>query len=287
MASGIPFVSNGVNVGFTDFSEFPVGEGLPSGITEYGNTANSPTDVAIADDNDEGHYFQMTGHGTNNAWGFGLDAFDGKMDSGEVLTRVYANFNINLVESLGGASSMSGVLGADFDCWGGVLHRLTSQQQAVLRATGTIIKDGGTVATFGAAIRKSLQNGTWIWLRIRRIPNVGTPSKDDWKATAWYGALVDEPSSPDGEFISQLRQISGFGAVGWVVKRIVSTSEQRIAYLSFSGDPELVSPPIPETQEHVRATVILDTTLTTDLELNQTIATRVQLEGTITEDVDV
>lgn len=41
--------------------------------------------------------------------------------------------------------------------------------------------------------------------------------------------------------------------------------------------------PPPDT---VRATVLLDRTVTTDLELNKTISTRVQLEGTITEDVD-
>ncbi len=230
---------NGAVVGATDFSEFAVAAGLPSGITEYGNTANSPSAVEIADDPSEGHYFKMTGHGDNNAWGFGLDAFDGKMDSGEILTRVYSNFDTTLVESIGSASSMSGVLGANFDCWGGVVHRLTS----TVRATGIIIESGATAASFGAP-QHSLQNGAWIWLRIRRIPNVGNPSNDDWEMTAWYGAIEDEPSSPDAvNVVNQIRQVSGFAAVGWAVIRIVSTSEQRIAFLSFTSNPLLAPPP--------------------------------------------
>jgi hypothetical protein len=62
----------------------------------------------------------------------------------------------------------------------------------------------------------------------------------------WYGALEDEPASPDGTAFNQSRNITGAipGALGWMMTQFGDPNEeQRIAFLSFTGDPTIVATP--------------------------------------------
>ena len=247
--SGVPEVKNGTEIGFTDFSELAVGPGLPAALTAFGISAQSPTTVAIARDDDEGHYFAMSGHG-GSAWGYGYDAFSGKMEGGEILVRVLCTFPDALIgrRNLGGAASMSGLVGLpdaspDFDCWAG---SLVLQAGLDIETNGLMINDGVGSAPLNAVnLQEDFQNPVWCWIRTRKVPNGGTPANDDWTSTAWYGAYRDEPASPDGSSVNQGRTISGFSAIGWAMASLAEVTEQRIAYLAYSADPATEPPPPP------------------------------------------
>jgi len=243
--SGVPEVVGGVNVGFTDFSEFAVAAGLPSGITAFGS--GLPTSVSIENTpltptfGDEGNYFEMSGQSGSANWAFGLDAFFGIMEQGEILIRFY--FNINGVKnrtSLGACMSIedsSGISGAQ----SGVFDASVSP----VESGGGVFIGGGDAFVGTFDIQESIQDPEWMWFRVRKTNNAGSPSEDDWQVTAWYGDLANEPGSPDG--IDPAPQSNtaprGLFAMGWSQAAAGAIVPQRIAFLSFSDDPETVPPP--------------------------------------------
>jgi len=245
--SGVPAVVNGVKVGATDFSEFTVGAGLPAGITGFGVI---PSSVGINDApispsfTDEGKYFEMlTPFLFNVPWSFKVDAFDGIIEQGELLARVLSNFSttqnrrcIGPGMSLTDAGGLNGSVSGFQDAF-------TSGEVEV--SGGRFV--GGGVGTIGFfPISQALQEDDWIWLRIRKVPNAGSPSNDDWTVTAWYGDLEDEPASPDGILLNVSPTAPrGLFGIGWGYMTPGSTFSQRIAYLSYSENPAVEPPPIP------------------------------------------
>ncbi len=245
--SGVPAVVNGVKVGATDFSEFTVGAGLPAGITGFGVI---PSSVGIDDApispsfTDEGKYFEMLTPITFNVpWAFKLDAFDGIIEQGELLARVLSNFSttqnrrcIGPGMSLTDAGGLNGSVSGFQDAF-------TSGEVEV--SGGRFV--GGGVGTIGfSPISQALQEDDWIWLRIRKVPNAGTPSNDDWTVTAWYGDIEDEPAVPDGVLLNVSPTAPrGLFGIGWGYMSPGSSFSQRIAYLSYSENPAVEPPPIP------------------------------------------
>jgi hypothetical protein len=247
-ASGEPFLKNNIQVGFTDFSEFAVASGQPAGITAYGGGSPSPGTNAIANDVVEGNYFTMFGQGFQS-WGFGLDSFFGLMDSagGELLARVWLDTPVNGRKLLGPAANMEGTTAPTFDNWSGGLFRLDPDELSGLFVTG----NGSSSTAVTGNTQEAWQDGAWVWVRARRVPNATLPAtQDDFFVTAWFGDLADEPASVDGSNIGQPRSFAWLAAaIGWAMPgNAGAETEQRIAFLSFSADPLLAAPPVPGEQ---------------------------------------
>lgn len=258
LQSGVPSSVGGVLVGASDFSEFTVSPGLPVGITEYGIGTQSPTAVGI--DNvpltptfsDEGNYFFMTGQGDGSAsrWGFGIDSFDGIMEFGEMLCRIYYNTltvknrnNVGACMSLRGLNGQQGG-GADIRWSGGTVFDASVSPP---HSAGVISIPAGTATAGFADIQESEQDPEWMWLRIRRTANIGDPIEDDWQFTAWYGDITAEPASVDGTvIISSLAGPRGLFALGWCAQPFFTLGDQRIAFLSYSDNPLIEPPPLPD-----------------------------------------
>lgn len=243
MASGNPFLKNGVKVGWSDFSEFSVAAGLPSGITEFGIHGDSPSAVAIVNDPSEGNYFKMTGQDQLAGWAFGLDSFDGQIGFGEILARVYFSVHRNNRRSIGPVFSLSGLVGppsSDLTYTGGSLYQNLSDD---LLSHGVIVVNGSGGVPASGIIQEAVQNPGWMWFRVRRTQGVGDPAKDDWQLTSWYGDLEDEPATPDEVVTDANVGPRGVLAMGWAETAFGTSDEQRIAFLSFTADPLLAAPP--------------------------------------------
>jgi hypothetical protein len=242
-ASGVPSLKNGIVVGFTDFSEFSVAAGLPSGITEFGDGVNSPATVAIANDAQEGNYFSMDDHNLFESWAFGLDSFFGLIEFGEMLARVFYNPDQDNRRTVGPSFSMEGATDVTLRMASGSVSRPGDD---IPQLDGVISIDGTSFVPHNANdIQEAGQIGSWMWLRIRRTQNSGTPANDDWQSTGWYGDIGDEPVAIDGSSLNQSQTQRGLEALGWSGVEFTSVNEQRIAFLSFSADPLLAAPPIP------------------------------------------
>lgn len=246
MISGVPEVMSGVNIGFTDFSEFTVAAGLPTGITAYGISSSSPTTVAIANDAAEGNYFSMSGQGVQG-WGYGLDAFDSLVEFGELLARVFINIGVSDRTGLGPVFSLIGFVGEpepspDINFAGGGSFRRTGTDFEA--QVWTTINGGGNIPISANIDEDGDPEGLWAWVRVRRTANVAVPANDNGRITVWTGSMFDEPTI-DGLYSGQPAPVRGVNALGWGMQQFTSTKEQRIAYLSFSEDPTLFAPPLP------------------------------------------
>lgn len=244
--SGIPTTVNGVQVGATDFREFAVGAGLPAGITKYNVSTGTPAAVGIFNTpltptfGDEGNYFEMSGLANlgNEVWAFGIDAFDGILEEGELLARIYFN--------VGGTQNRSNIGPA-----------MSLQDNPNVSGAGSSVRDGfptppevaggvfinGGITNVGFFdIQEPIQDPEWMWMRIRKTNN---GLDDDWQVTAWYGDIEDEPAVPDGIDPAPQSFVAprGLFAIGWGLIPPASTFDQRIAFLSYSADPDVEPPP--------------------------------------------
>jgi len=246
--SGIPTTVNGVQVGATDFSEFTVGAGLPAGIT--GLSANFPANVAISDApvspsfTDEGKYFEILPVFLfNEPWAFVIDAFNGIMEQGELLARISCNFsNTQNRRCMGPGMSLRLNPGID-GAGSSIQDAFTSGDVEV---AGARFVNGGNANIDFFSISQALQEDDWIWMRIRKTNNAGIPSNDDWTVTAWYGDIEDEPASPDGVSLNNSDGTPrGLFGIGCTYISPGSTFTQRVAFLSYSANPDVEPPPVP------------------------------------------
>jgi len=246
-------LGGGEFAGATNFSEFSVAAGIPTGITQFGISSTSPVTHAIANDSIEGNYFSMDGHSTAaEGFGYGYDAFDNVFEFGEILVRIRTVFDDsnNGRRSIGGAARMSGLIGRpeispDFDC----LNQGLSLISPVFTDSGLYQDAGSGSLPSSGAVQEIFQTGQWMWLRVRVSQN-GTA--DDWIITAWYGSQVDAldvsgQPAPDSVNLNRFRTISAVDALGWASAQFCDGAEQRISYLSFSTDPTVTPPPLPAT----------------------------------------
>lgn len=248
--SGIPTTINGVQVGATDFSEFLVGAGLPPGIT--GLSANfAALSVGIDDTpvspsfTDEGKYFEILNPITFNfPWAFVIDAFDGIMEQGELLARISCNFNgLQNRNLMGPGMSLREAPGIDGS--GSVI--LDSFSSGDVEVGGAVFLNGGVANVGTFPISQALQEDDWIWVRVRKTNNVASPSEDDWQVTAWYGDIEDEPAVPDGidPAPQNFTAPRGLFGIGCTYISPGATGTQRVAFLSYSENPDVEPPPVP------------------------------------------
>ena len=253
LQSGVPKIApSGVLVGATNFNEFPIGVGLPVGITAFGSVGSRPDPnlVEIADDGElfevgpGGRHFAMTGRGPEN-WGFGLDSFFGLMDRGEMLVRVRMNY-VGLDHfSVGAAAGMEGANNADWRAWVGA--QFLRDQNVDIESAGKGTAAGQGNSMFGIAdgdLQQPFINGVDFNIRVRRIVNVGDANRDDWEIRSWYGSSPGaEPVLPDDSQTSVFQTGAGAQALGWgqLPRSPINFETQKIRFLSFSVNP-LVEP---------------------------------------------
>jgi len=241
-------LGGGKFAGATNFSEFSVAAGLPTGITAFGISSNSPSTVAIVNDSIEGNYFSMDGHSVpSEAWGYGYDAFDNVFDFGEILVRIFCDFDdqTNGRRSIGGAARISGLIGRpeispDFDTANSGLFVANGP---IISSVGTYVDAGSGSLPVSGVMQEAFQNGVWCWLRVRISQSIPDPSEDDWIVTAWYGSQVDALDAsgqpgPDGTAFDRFRTVTPTDALGWAGTAFIDGAEQRISYLSISPSPE-------------------------------------------------
>jgi len=249
-------LGGGESAGATNFSEFSVAAGLPAGITQFGISSTSPVTHAIANDGVEGNYFSMDGHSTAaEGFGYGYDAFDNVFEFGEILVRIFTQFDLpnSGRRSIGGGARINGLIGRpeigpDFDC----LCQGLSLNGATFNDNGLYVDAGSGSLPSSGAVQESFVSGQWMWLRLRISQSIPDPSEDDWIVTSWYGSQVDAldvsgQPGPDSVNLDRFRTISAIDALGWATASFCDGAEQRIAYLSFSTDPTVTPPPLPAT----------------------------------------
>ena len=242
LASGEVGESGGVYYGFTDFSEFDVGAGLPTGLTLYGTVANQPSTIAIANDVTEGNYITMDGHASSGRWGMGVDAFDALIRQGEILARIWIpNVTTSNTRNLGCGMNMDGLTAATYDHMGGaVLNRTNGDQESFIYQ----VINGAQGEITVADIQEAEQYGAWAWHRFRKVDNETTPANDDLFIKTWFGDIADEPVSFDIAALNRAGTLRQTTAIGWGTM-FSSTSQLRVSYFSFTGDPTAVDAPEP------------------------------------------
>ena len=253
LQSGVPkVVASGALVGATNFSEFPLGVGLPAGITAFGSTTSRPDpnlveigfDGEVAEQGVDGRHFAMTGRGAEN-WGYGLDSFFGQMDRGEMRAIIRSDFRGGFEDfPIGAAAGMEGANNADWRAWLGTQFLRGGVNDIESSAKATFPGFGNTMFQFIAQdLQEPFLDGVNVNVRVRRIANVGDPSRDDWEIRSWYGGVGAEPVAPDGTATNQAQSGAGSQAIGWgqLPQGPFNPVLQKIRFLSFSNDP-LVEP---------------------------------------------
>lgn len=253
LQSGVPkVVPSGALVGATNFSEFPLGVGLPAGITAFGSTTSRPDpnlveigfDGEIAEQGAGGRHFAMTGRGPEN-WGYGLDSFFGQMDRGEMRVIIRSDYRGGFEDfTIGAAAGMEGATNALWRAWIGTQFLRGGVNDVESSGKGTFAGFGNTMFGLAAGdLQEPFIAGLQFNVRVRRIANVGDPSRDDWEVRSWYGGVGAEPVAPDATATNQLQTGAGLQAIGWgqLPQGPFNPVLQKIRFLSFSDNP-LVEP---------------------------------------------
>jgi len=270
LQSGQLYTVDGVSYGFSDFSEFSVGSGLPTGLSAY---QGSTTTFSIANDVTEGNYVQATSHTTstgNGGMGFKYDAFVGQGAIGndiEILYRTW--FDGDQSDYIFGAFNnvmYQGPNGEDVTAGRGVIPLLRKVNNIPAQwrpdAWGAINANSTSSATsWGIGLQQTYPFGEpnnyptqiWTWVRARITYGNVISDTTSWKLKWWTGSYSEEPVSWDGEGTSPSQPDSlaanpidqdefGFLVIN---SNGVWAQPLRISYFSFSTDPDTIEPPPP------------------------------------------
>lgn len=243
--SGVPKQEGGVWIGATDFSEFAVAAGVPAGITEYPPTTTGPSGQAIKNDVTEGNYFAFT-PGAFEALRYELDAFTGLSPAPgndmEMLARIWIPTHNTNRRIVGAGFNLGGSNQTDIDgALGGVYMRNASDYETTL-----LDADGGGVGSAMAADWQEVEaTSVWVWQRFLVQQQNGNTR---WRGKTWTGDLADEPAGWDGDSgAGGAKSVLDNNAIGWGVVALVRNGvEHRIAFLSFSEDPDTTATPGPD-----------------------------------------
>jgi hypothetical protein len=233
VSGGVSTPSAGVLRGVTDFSEFIVDAGLPSGITRFGalSGAGGPSSLAIVDDVDEGHTFVMDGHDGAASWGFGYDAFDG------IAGAIHIEMLARMWIGAGGRSQgpLASVTDGPYSFYG---EHILQGFEPFLTILGH-----GSASAVASPMQEASQTGVWAWLRWRRL--LDSPGIYSVFAKSWFGDLIDEPVAWDGQVLGSVVNVTPAvdEAIGWGGGGNPGTSGKKIAFLSWTNDP-LNFPPL-------------------------------------------
>ena len=269
LTSGQLYTADGVSYGFSDFSEFSVASGLPTGLSAY---QGSTTTFSIANDVTEGNYIQATSHTTstgNGGMGFKYDAFVGQGAIGndiEILYRTW--FDGDQSDYIFGAFNTimyQGPNGEDVTSGRGVIPLLRKVNNIPAQwrpdVFGVVNTNSTSSATsWGIGLQTTYPFGEpndyptqiWTWVRARITYGNVISDRTSWKLKWWTGSYSEEPVSWDGEGTrpdsdnlanNPLNQ-DEFGFLVYNGNGVWA-QPLRISYFSFSTDPDTIPPPTP------------------------------------------
>lgn len=225
--------------GFTDFSEYAIAAGVPSGLTQFG--APAPT-FEIADGGAEGLYIGTTGGITTfDQTGIGVDAFTGAQ-FGEILVRCYVEQAVN-----------NRWWGGAFLGLGGATEALLTGHGATLFARSTTDHEMSTIQySTGSAVvpagGEDIPDGEvtepgWYWMRVRLDDSTG---ETRYRIKLWLGAIGDEPVPWTRDATTpSTSPVQPTGLAGWGIVNSITGFDYRCAYIGFSNDPDTTPAPSP------------------------------------------
>lgn len=243
-STGVVSGEEGSQYGFSDFSEFTVATGLPTGVTFYGNSADalSGADLGIANDATHGNYFYWEPKTDFQARAFGFDWMDSVgFVYGEVLAKVFWDFGgVNSRWDGGPAAWMENPTSDDAGRnWiGGAQYRRTAGSD---HEGAMAYLDGTSSGSYGGADWSFAETTGWFWIRIRFDDAGG--GQTQMRTRAWPVG-DSEPGAWDTSATATLTVNSG-GAIGAHQPSLQQNLQQRIAYISFSEIPDTTPPPTP------------------------------------------
>jgi len=238
--------NRGAVTGCTDFSEFSVGTTLPGGLSYVGTrNVDPPTQTFIGNDPVEGNFLRIVPeNGAKHLVTF--DFFDGVLtdvenDEIEILARVLfvPGAGIGGRTSGGPAAFAGGATEPDIEVFFGKRQWFTSPTGISTAGLSFSDRASGPV--------QSDNNGEeWGWIRWRVIKVL---TDDQFAVKTWGGDLADEPATWDAVQSPTLGRVTtDLGLkIGLYLNQLVSQSAApaTISYMSYSIDPQNVSPPLP------------------------------------------
>lgn len=242
--SGVVEGEEGSQYGFSDFSEYTVGTGLPTGVTFYGNSADALTgaDLGIANDATHGNYFFYDPQTDLQSRGFGFDWMDSVgFVYGEVLAKVFWNTGgVNSRWDGGPHVWMENPTSDDAGRnWiGGAQYRRTAGSD---HEGAMAYLDGTSGGNYGLADWAFAETTGWFWIRIRFDDAGG--GQTQMRVRAWPVGN-SEPGAWDASSTQTLGLNTG-GAIGYAQPALQQSLEQRCAYIAFSEIPDTTPPPEP------------------------------------------
>lgn len=249
IVSGVPQQIGDVWIGATNFSEFEVGAGAPTGISALvAGPPHGPNDVQIADDVDPtiGHYLRFSPVGPLGASFFTIDAFDSVgVTTGEILGLFYVSTRTNGSASHSpGIARMFGppVTGAN-SYLGSALNDPSGGGQRV--SSFVLRRSDGAVEDLAATDPFDTPAAGWYWLR-QRLEEV---AEGEYRLSVkfwWRGD--EEPEAFDVVYTLDVTDNSvvdalvdgGNVGVGVAAPALTNVAEMRVAELRFTTDPDMV-----------------------------------------------
>jgi len=242
--SGVPKQEGGVWVGATDFSEFALSTSGSTAFTFLGETADDPGH-GIGNDAEEGNYFYATPANFDSvAWKY--DVFDDLTAYGELLCRFYGPDPVGNRRTIGPVIQASGDGTAGGRNWmqGGIYYRSAGSDHE-----SVVIRDLNGAG--GIALGIDMQDpeesdAAWYWCRMRVLFSTSgsTADGDHYSIKIWSGSSTEEPSTWDGDQAG-VKSIRSTAGIGWGMEALVRQAQMRVAFLSFSEDPDAAAAPAP------------------------------------------
>ena len=248
--SGVVYVGDsGEEYGFSDFTEFDTGTGLPTGMTFYGNAVdvNTGSELGIGDDDNQvDKYFYWDAKSDFQQRAYGIDFLDSVgFETGEILIRVYV--------------ASTPTTGSRHDagpaCW---LENPTSDDAGRNWLMGTIFArtvgsdhESGAYALDGttqsskvlpADIQVAEVTDKWYWFRMRIEAN---GANYNFRTKAWRPGIVNEPAGWDAEATNVSWSGNVGGAIGFGQVGTQRFLVNKVAWISVSTDPSATEPPKP------------------------------------------
>jgi hypothetical protein len=244
--SGVVQGSAGSRYGYTDFGEFGVQSGVPTGLTKRGYQASAPQNEAIIDDATYGHGFTyQTAVGEDyDRLAYTIDAFDGAMpDFGEILIAFeWPTYDANT--RIMGPAMMLGTLAdaANSDGQiGGVYLKPGDYESFVIR----VIDNSGSILCAGdITANESGLAGNIAYMRMR-IDEGATAGRGDFYVKTWLGTMQDEPAGWDASSVNTWDYEDGGDLIGFGMETLTAQELQTIFFFGFSQVPDTIATPEP------------------------------------------
>lgn len=234
----------GNRYGFTDFSEFGVQSGVPTGLTMRQYNAGTPQNEAIINDATLGNGFQFqAAAGDYDRLMYSIDAFDDAIQFGEFLI-VYTWPGYNAGTRTVGPFVMCGTLADAANSDGmdaGVYLKAGDFESVVIGFTDG---SGSTLAAGDISMVESGLAGQRAYFRVR-ITDAGA-GKGNYYAKSWVGELTDEPAGWDVTSENVNNYVDGGIYNGFGLESLANQNLQKVWYWSFSETPDTVPPPEPD-----------------------------------------